>query len=434
MGMNEGKLLRKALDGGLPRLLDLGFSPALVMEPYSTAFKRLIEHFTKYRALPSTAIAKEMFKDLGAIVALSKDCGDSAEVYWDKVLDDGLDGALVTAFEGITKLHVEDKLSGRTLLDRIMKDVREVADKYAVAGASSFTSEGQGKKLIDEYEQTKKGNLPGIPIDPNFPGLVDGLMSLRPAQITTITSRAKVGKTWLGLMLLLYAAQKGHRGLIASAEMIAHDLIRRIACLIGRLNFDAAIKGRLLPEQEKRYREIMEEADALKGVWANIRFMDQASITSVDAVERQAAQFDAALVLADAFYDFPCEVEEMNTGDDWKRIRYNLRAVRQVSLVTKRHWLLTAQFTKTARGFKRADDFAMGGTDAFNFISNSTIYLIQTERDKAANVVYVKIGKAREAPSSLPWKHHWNFIDADWRPIARYSPSVTGPRMNTKDL
>lgn len=426
----EGKLLRKALDGGLPRLLDLGMSAALLGEPYATAFKRLIEHYTKYRALPSVAIAKEMFADLGSIVALEKDCGDSAEVYWDKILEEGLDGEIVNVFEDISRMHRENKLSGRTLLERISQDMKKLGDKYAAAGASSLTSEGQGKVLIDEYDQTKKGIIPGIPIDPNFPGLVEGLMSLRPAQITTITSRSKVGKTWLALMLLLFAAQKGHRVMIASAEMIAHDMIRRLACLIGRLNFDAALKGRLVPEQERKYLGILDEANTLKGEWANIRFMNPAQINGVDSVERQASQFDAPLVLADAFYDFPCEVEDLNTGDDWKRIRYNLRAVRQISLTTKRHWILTAQFTKIMKGLNKADDFAVGGTDAFNFISNSMIYMIQQERDRAANMVYIKIGRAREAMTSLPWKHRWNFIDADWRPIGKFGPGSSGLKRN----
>jgi hypothetical protein len=137
-------------------------------------------------------------------------------------------------------------------------------------------------------------------------------------------------------------------------------------------------------------------------------------------------------VLADAFYDFPAPIE---FEKDWERIRYNLRVVRAVSLATKRHWILTAQFTTKAKRFNTSDDFAVGGTDAFNYVSNSTIYMIQNSRDRDLGFVFIKVGRAREAPACRPWKHRWDFKEMDLRPVAMQMPtSRVGPKVGINQL
>lgn len=431
----EAKLLRRALDGALPRLLDVGFQPNRLRPPYDEAFTKIVDHYTKYYQLPSPAAAKEILDDLlakGLIVSPAKECPDSAEYYWDVVLEEGLDGELVTGFEDISREHVARKIYGRTLLDKVLALAQTLYDKFSSKGSASQTSEGAGRELRKEYADNKAGTITGIPIDPNFPNLTESLISLRPAHITTIIARSKVGKTWLALMLCLHAAKNGTRVLIASMEMIRVDLVRRLAALEGKVNYDGALKGKLLPEQEERYHKILDDADNKRGFWANFRFMNPAEITDLLAVERQAVNFDAQLVLADAFYDFPAPVE---FEKDWERIRYNLRVVRAVSLSTKRHWILTAQFTKQAKKFATSDDFAVGGTDAFNYVSNSTIYMIQGPRDRELGFVFIKVGRAREAPASRPWKHRWDFKEMDLRPIAmqlptsRVGPKALGPQI-----
>jgi predicted secreted hydrolase len=123
-------------------------------------------------------------------------------------------------------------------------------------------------------------------------------------------------------------------------------------------------------------------------------------------------------VLADAFYDFPAT---RDFEKDWERIRYNLREVRQVSLAARRHWILTAQFTTNAR--RSADEYSVGGTDAFNFISNTTIYLLQDQAERERRFVRIRVGKAREADAALkPWKHHWNFIEMNLDPVGIADP------------
>lgn len=408
----EARLLRLALDGALPRLLDIGLNPAILGPPFDEAFRRLAEHYSKYRKLPATETAKEMFEGLGNVVAPKKECGDSAEYYWNKTLDDGLNNALINSFEEISRQHSEKKVYGRTLLTKILNDVRGVGDKYSARGSACQTSEGAGRELKEEYETAKSGKINGMPIDPRFKGLVDGLICLRPAHITTIIARSKTGKTFLALCLCLHAAVNGHRVLISSMEMIRIDIVRRLVCLHGGLNYDAALKGHLIPAQEKKYQQLLDDADAVRGFWANIRYMNPAEITDIDSVERQALHADAQLVLADAFYDFPSSVE---FDEDWKRIRHNLREVREVSLATKRHWILTAQFGKAAK--RSADDYAVGGTDAINYVSNTTIYMLQDARDRDLGFVKIRIGKARETQNSKAWKHHWNFIDMNLDPV-----------------
>lgn len=418
---NEARLLRRALDGELPRLLDLGLSPALLGPPFDEAFRRLIGHYAKYQGLPSVQTAKEMFDGLGPVVAPAKESVDKAEVYWDRVLEERLEDALITKFEELERRRSSGSLSGKKLLEAVINEMHLLSDRYSPIGSLSSTPEGAGRELKEDYELTKSGKIPGAPIHPAFPGLVEALICLRPAHITTIIARSKVGKTWLALFLCLHAAQNGYRCLISSMEMIKEDIIRRLVCMVGGLNFDNALHGRLIPEQEEVYFSLLSSVDSMESFWENLRFMNPAEIQDIDSVERQASKFDAHLVLADAFYDFPARG---NFDEDWKRIRHNLRIVRQVSLVTRRHWLLTAQFTKSAKNIRKSDDFSVGGTDALNYVSNSTIYLIQSEADRDRRQVVVKVGRAREAKADLPWRNNWDFMAMNVKPIVKFNPAA----------
>jgi hypothetical protein len=214
----------------------------------------------------------------------------------------------------------------------------------------------------------------------------------------------------------------GFKTVIASMEMTDLEINRRLAALAAMVNFDRVVKGTLkdIPEQRERFAQAVIDQRANNGFWQNIRYINPDAITDIHSVEAQAELFGAHIVFADAFYDFP---EDTENAKGWEKINENLKEVRRVSLSSKRHWFLTAQLTKAAQGTFSSDEFAVGGTDKFNHISNNTIFMIQRKKDRINRQVILRIGKGRDAAPQLPWLHYWNFYEMMWGPIAVHTES-----------
>ena len=142
-----------------------------------------------------------------------------------------------------------------------------------------------------------------------------------------------------------------------------------------------------------------------KGFWDRINIMEPREIKNVFAVENRAHSVGAEMVFADAFYMWPAPQEER-----WQRIESNLSDVRAVSLDTMRHWILTAQFNRRAKGQKTSDEFAIGGSDSFNQDSNNIIHLVQRKIDKKNRQIIFELAKGRDCDVQFPWLHDWNFL------------------------
>jgi hypothetical protein len=419
----EAKLLKKALDGELWDLFQIGFDPKILRPPYDTAFSRLIEFYQRHNELPGIRRLQSMCADIGGVtVAAANQCKSKASVYWDQLLNGYLGEDIANALETVVQEHNKQARPPREFLSFALLRMRQLEAKYQIATSQSSSPADLAEQLWSEFTMTEAGQMPGIPIEPNFRLFIDSFVKWRPGNITTVVSRSGIGKTWLCLIQCLYAAVCGFKSLIASMEMTDLEIDRRLAALAAMVNFDRVVKGTLnsVPEQRAMFAKIVSDQRANKGYWSNIRYMSPTAITDIASVEAQADLFGAHVVMADAFYDFPEDSENMK---GYEKINENLKAVRRVSLSSKRHWFLTAQFNKSALGTYSADEFAVGGTDKFNHISNNVIYMIQRKRDRTNRQIIFKIGKGRDAAPHLPWLHYWNFFEMKWSPIAVHTES-----------
>ena len=426
----ESKLLRKAIDGELWNLYQSGFDPSILKPPYNEAFMRLIKFYQKHNQLPGIKRLQAMCEDIGGVtVAEPGQCPSKASVYWEQLVDGYLEADLANALQLSTMEYNKHIHDPRKMLKIATEHIRKVERRYSSATGKSSSPAELAQPVWNEYLMTESGNMPGIPIHPHFQVLIDAFVKWRFGNITTIVARSSVGKTWLCLIQCLYAATCGFKSLIASMEMLDTEIMRRLAAMAATVNFDRVVKGTLLPEQRPIFEKTLSDAANRVGYWDNIRIMNPEAITDIHSVEAQADLFGASMVLADAFYDFP-EGSEDKKG--WEKINENLLEVRRISLASKRHWFLTAQFNKTAVGTWSSDDLAVGGTDKFNHISNNTIFLIQRKREKLNKQLIIKIGKGRDAAPQLPWLHHWNFFDMQWAPIAVHVESTNTEKKSKK--
>lgn len=410
----ESKMLRRALGGEFQALVRAGLRIEHLRPPYDAAFQRVSEFFQRHGQLPHEQRFLEMCSDLpGLDLARPEEAPSAATVYWEEISDFLLKHHFGTTMQGIITKYNDKSVPATQLCLDAAAALRQLYVQYGVGEAQLVKATHGVYSLWNDYNLAAQGTRPGIPISPSFPNLANGLGTWAPAAITTIVSRPGVGKTWKLLIHGLNAAMLGYRVLVASMEMTSDEITERLAALHARLNYDDLTKGKLAPDQLARYQQVLGAMSSDMAPWSNLRFMNPDSIKGIDAVEAQADAFGAHLVLADAFYDMPEGTKEK----DFEKITENLRAIRRFSLSTRRHWMLTAQFNRSAINQYLSDEFAVGGSDYFNKISNNVIMLIQTKDHKNRNQVVIKLNKGRRASHQPMYLHHWNFLIPSWEPI-----------------
>jgi hypothetical protein len=427
----EAKMLRRAINGELRDLFRMGFDPSILRKPYDDAFAILIEFFGKHNSLPGHTRMEALCSHLsGFELPKLQECPDKASVYWEQVSSALLDQQLGVVMQGI----IDDYNSQRKApIQRLLEAITNLRRTLATYGTVDVKGIRPGEvchAVWEDYLASASGNRIGIPIDPNFPTLVEGFGKWAPGHITTVVSRSGVGKTWLCLIQALQAIMNGYAVLIASMEMTVEELMTRLITLRALIDYDAVLKGKLTQEQQERFNSVINEAIQHAPPWNNLLIVNPAAIRNIESVEAQADQFKASLVVADAFYDFPEEGQERK----WEKINENLRLVRQFSLATKRHWMLTAQFNRSAAGTYGASDFNVGGSDYFNQVSNNVIFLIQRPTEKKGLKVIVKLNKGRNAAPQPMMTHCWNFRIPSWVALNIFIEQERSSTIDRRDL
>jgi hypothetical protein len=421
----EAKLLRRALDGELNELLGAGFDPVILRPPYSEVFAKLIGFHRKYQEMPSDKRLLAECEDLGAIEICPKGQAKSkARVYWDQISEKTLLADYENTMEEVIQKYNERKSKPADLLWGTIQSLRKIVTKHQSTNVRVFAPNDLAQTLWANYVAATKGEMPGIAIPDFFRNpLIDAFGKWAPGNITTFVARSGVGKTWMVLILVLHALMTGTKVLFASMEMTEFEILRRLSALAANVDFDRVVKGGLIPDQEKRFVQVIEDIYHKRGFWENLRLMNPAAIRDIDTVETQADIFGAQLVAADAFYDFP----EKGQDQRWQKIDENLQAVRQYSLATKRHWFLTAQFNRMADSPSTSDEFAVGGSDTFNKISNNVVMLIQGRSEKKQLQIIIKVNKGRDAAPVQPYIYNWNFRGPNyavirvWQSVERHT-------------
>jgi len=414
---SEAKLLRRALRGEIKQLIELGFDPDILRPPFNTALQTLADAFLRSgEILPKSRLLSICEGLLPQHIA--EKAGKKATHYWSVIQADKIDYDFQSVMESITEAYNERTGDPRVTLQEITKQLLDLNSLVAHIDVSIPSNAVIARQLRQEYFDAGSGNTPGIPFPPEFPLLIESLVRLRPAHIVTIAARTEVGKTWLALLFTLHAAVTGHKVIIASMEMTPSEIIQRLCALFARVNFDRVLKGTLQRKSQRLYLNVLDGFKNGQKFWKNLSFVDPSEITSVEAVEMKAANFGAELVVADAFYDWPHRQKE-----DYKGIRENLKIVRRVSLITRRCWILAAQLNRQADKVYTSDEFAMGGSDAFNYLSNYVINIIQRKKDKKTKHMILKLGKKRNAAYSPPRIHNWDFMRMNYTQIGIYNES-----------
>ena len=179
-----------------------------------------------------------------------------------------------------------------------------------------------------------------------------------------------VHNTWVACAIAEYAySVGGHRVLIYSKEMSDKALARRIASIIGGIDYQKLKSGRLDEDEEE---ELWYQLDRLEK-WENqhgaaISFLSDKNLrgkrgATVDVIAAEAEKFEADLVVVDGFY----LMRDGRTGvrsRDWKQISNISSDLKGMAQYLKIPVIGTTQANREARNTTGDDLAELGFADA----------------------------------------------------------------------
>lgn len=108
------------------------------------------------------------------------------------------------------------------------------------------------REMLSDYAARRSGKAMPLGVPTGYP-YIDGVMGGLPVSAVTILgARPSQGKTALASCIALHAVMAGHPCVFFSHEMMAQDILQRMACQMQKLSFAHVRAGRLSPFGEHK--------------------------------------------------------------------------------------------------------------------------------------------------------------------------------------
>lgn len=189
------------------------------------------------------------------------------------------------------------------------------------------------------------------------------LLGYRRQDLVTFAARAGGKKTFLMCYLALLCEKAMTNAtygdiLFITNEVPAKEIIQRMDSIKYKLPYNDFIHGTLSGKKEIAYHKGLEKLSASKSV---IQILE--NVTTIDALSAKVLLYQPAIVFLDGSY----LLESSYKGDDWKKILYITRNLKQIAKDTGVPIINTTQLKrasgKSKKGsFDAQDDFAYGNS------------------------------------------------------------------------
>ena len=165
------------------------------------------------------------------------------------------------------------------------------------------------QSLLDEYQKAKVHGVTGV--ETPWPTMNRMTMGWQPEDFILFVSRPNKGKSWLLIMILLYAWERGNRVLLFSTEMSPIALKRRASALVARLSYGLIKAGRLHQSEYESYRETLIQ------YMNDDRFMLVGNDTTLkrSTIEQNIIMQKPDLVGIDGYYMVEDDIEKYSKDD-----------------------------------------------------------------------------------------------------------------------
>lgn len=159
----------------------------------------------------------------------------------------------------VRKAHLRDIMAqGIAVLSGPGEAVDLIAQVQSLVATSPGSSlnvieSGEGvRKMLTEYGDRKAGKALPLGVPTGYPDIDGVLGGLPTSAVTILGARPSQGKTAIASCIALNAVMQGHPCIFFSHEMMAQDILQRMACQMQRLSYAHLRAGRLSPFGEQK--------------------------------------------------------------------------------------------------------------------------------------------------------------------------------------
>lgn len=282
---------------GFFRVRDLGVASDHVQDDDQKVFALFEQSVRKNSRLP-TLIEIKAATDVDII--LPEEPFDP-ELFGNKVAERALMNRIKDGLGPITREVLTDPFSARKNLAALVKDT-----SWSLGSVASYTDPTIADTILGAYETAKsrKGGLLGY--SSPWPNVDCHSMGLQPGELTVVLAKRKTGKTWILLKWFVHILRNdlkpGESILIASMEMPAVQMYRRMAAIDLRLDYKDFRSGRLTVEEEKRLNEWVERMRDGDESQPTVHVAGADVIRGVGDICDKVAELDSKLVGLDGLY------------------------------------------------------------------------------------------------------------------------------------
>jgi replicative DNA helicase len=197
---------------------------------------------------------------------------------------------------------------------------------------------GAYEQLQADYDMLANAKgITGIPYPWEI--LNDDTQGMQPGQFIVIYGRPKSMKTWIALIMAVHAYLKGMRVLVWSLEMNEMQMLRRIASIIAKVDYDQFKKATMDPATAQRVWQILlsirdeELVNASQGHQSSLMVTQPRGESSgTGALQAKISEFGPDLVIVDGMYLMRDDRQKVRSID-WKAVAHISQDLKQTARI-----------------------------------------------------------------------------------------------------
>lgn len=232
-------------------------------------------------------------------------------------------------------------------------------------------------------------------------------------ELVTLMGYTGLGKSWMGIIKAVAQAKAGYKVLFFTTEMSTNMVFRRVDAVWNLLNYTRFRKGQLLPDEERRYFNYLEEMENSSD--EDTMLVVEQATGGVSQISAKIDQYQPDIVYVDGAYLLD---DEEGDEDNWAGITRVWRGLHKICLAKDVPIVASTQ----SKDEKGASLKSMSFAKAIAMESDVVLVLEQDEQMRNDREIIVKPLKLREGEINRIVTMNWDFDEMNFNSI--YSEGV----------
>ena len=387
----ENQLISKLLhEGDYTPLSDNQITLRYFKGSHKKALKYIQDFMLKYGKVPSKKVFAKKFPDYKILV----DVAESMDYYCDEVRTKVKHNEIVDSMEEASELlaNLDTEEAFRILTSLIVKVENEYTKSDRV-----IINKDTNRRMELYNERAKSGGVTGL--STGIDRLDYILSGFNKEELIILIAFTGSGKTWLEAILAVLMAKLGYRVLFFTTEMSSDAITRRIDAVWCNLNYTRFTKGRLKPDELKRFEDYL---DMLEGNEDFNLIVEQVNI-GVSEISAKIDQHKPDMVFVDGAYLLE---DESEGEDDWRAQVRIFRGLKRIARAKK-----VPIFASTQSKSEKANLSSIAFASHIRADADVIMGMQFDEEMKADREMALAFLKLREAETNSRILFNWKFSE-----------------------